>query len=142
MSDPEPTSTEGRRVIAVMSRPECVDLLTNTPIGRVVFIDDGHPIALPANYRWHEDYIVFRAQEGTTLHDAVVDTSVSFEVDRWDEHSQTGTSVVVKGAATEVVDWAEKALLEDLGIVPWADGKWRQSWIRITPSEITGRQIN
>jgi L-2-hydroxyglutarate oxidase LhgO len=53
-----------------------------------------------------------------------------------------GASVVVKGAATEVTDWAEKELLEDLGIVPWSDGEWRQSWIRIAPSEITGRQIN
>ena len=142
MRDPEPTNIDGRRVIVAMSRPECVDLLTATPIGRVVFIDDGHPIALPANYRWHEDCIVFRAQEGTSLHDAVVDTSVSFEVDQWDADSQTGTSVVVKGAATEVTDWAEKELLEDLGIVPWSDGKWRQSWIRIAPSEMTGRQIN
>lgn len=141
MSDPDHATTEDRTPLAEMTRAECLELLTGTPVGRVVFIDAGHPVALPVNYRWHGDSVVFRALEGTTLIDGVQGTPVSFEVDRWDEHGRTGASVLVKGAAAEVTQWAEKEQLEELDVVPWASDEWRQSWVRITPHEITGRRI-
>jgi nitroimidazol reductase NimA-like FMN-containing flavoprotein (pyridoxamine 5'-phosphate oxidase superfamily) len=141
MNDAEPVENDHHSSLVALNRDECVELLTSAPIGRVVFVDDGHPIALPVNYRWHHDAVVFRTLEGTVLHTAAGDAPVSFEVDTWDEHSHKGSSVVVRGTASLVTEWAEKAELEELGIVPWVADPWRQSWVRITPSGISGRRI-
>lgn len=51
MTDPDPSAAEDRTSLVTMTRADCVELLIGTPIGRVVFIDDGHPLALPVNYR-------------------------------------------------------------------------------------------
>ena len=142
MSDPDVADPEDRTSLAALTQAECFEMLVATPIGRVVFVDDGHPVALPVNYRWHEGAVVFRALDGTTLNHAVLDAPVSFEVDRWDERAHTGSSVVVKGSASKVTEWADKEQLETLNVVPWASDPWRQSWIRITPSQITGRRIS
>ena len=132
---------EERTGLGVMDRAECVALLEISPIGRVAFVDDeGQPIALPVNYCWHDDAVVFRTLEGQKLFAAVTNQRVSFEVDRWDATSRTGESVLVKGKAAQVDVWAEREQLEQLGLAPWSDEKWRPIWIRIDPVEISGFQ--
>ncbi len=140
MSSSEQNQDE-RTGLIIMTDDECVELLESTPIGRVVFITDGHPVALPVNYRWFENSVVFRALDGSKLHAAAQESPVGFEVDRWDEHSRAGASVLIKGTATEVTDWAEKAQLEELNVVPWAGGPWRQAWVRIAADQVTGRRL-
>ncbi len=130
-----------RTGLIIMTDDECVELLESTPIGRVVFIADGSPVALPVNYRWFEDSVVFRALDGSKLHAAALESPVGFEVDRWNENDRSGASVLIKGLAAEVTDWAEKAQLEEQNVVPWAGGPWRQAWVRITPDQITGRRL-
>ena len=140
MADANPLADD-RTGLLVMTAEECEELLASTPIGRVVFVDDGQPIALPVNYRWFEDCVVFRTLEGQKLRAAVLEAPVSFEVDRWDPVTQSGASVLVKGQASDVTDWAEKERLEELGVVPWAKQPWKQSWVRIVPDEVTGRRL-
>jgi hypothetical protein len=48
---------------------------------------------------------------------------------------------VVTGVAREVTNWAEQEQLENVGLVPWARDQWRKMWVRIEPSEITGRHV-
>lgn len=133
---------EQRTGLQVLSPDACIDLLQRGPIGRVVFVDDeGQPIALPVNYRWYDGAVVFRTIEGQKLMAAVVNRRVSFEVDHWDAAERTGASVLVKGKAARVEDWAECEQLEQIGLVPWAKDSWRPYWIRIEPVEITGRGI-
>jgi uncharacterized protein len=126
----------------VMDRRECVALLEATPIGRVVFVDEeGQPLALPVNYRWHDDAVVFRTLEGQKLLAALTNQRVSFEVDSWDSETRAGESVIVKGKAASVDQWADRELLEQIGLEPWSTGPWRTTWIRITPTELTGRRV-
>ena len=66
---------------------------------------------------------------------------VAFEVDHLEESSREGTSVLVKGTARVVDDWAEQEQLEQLDIRPWQRQPWRRSWMRIDPTEITGRRL-
>lgn len=145
MSDGQetPTKFDARTGLTVMDIGECVEVLEKQPIGRVVFVDDaGQPIALPVNYRWHEDSVVFRTLEGQKLFAALMNRRVSFEVDDWDHDSRTGTSVLVKGKASRIDQWADREQLEQLGLVPWAHEQWRHVWIRVEPVEVTGRRIS
>lgn len=133
---------DARTGMAIMDLAECVEMLESTPIGRIVFVDgEGQPIALPVNFRWHEDAVVFRTLEGQKLLAAVMNQRVSFEVDEWAHDSRVGASVLVKGRAVKVDPWADREQLEQLGLLPWGESTWRPAWVRIDPVEITGRRL-
>jgi uncharacterized protein len=66
---------------------------------------------------------------------------VCFEVDHWNAEDRSGWSVVVRGVAREVAQWAEREQLENIGLVPWTRDAWRPMWVRVEPTEITGRVL-
>lgn len=125
----------------VIPRDQSIELMASTPIGRMAFVVDGHPMVLPVNFAWHEDGVVFRTLPGQKLHAATEGQQVCFEVDHWDPDVQSGWSVVVVGKARQVTNFAEQELLENIGLVPWAKGTWRPKWVRIEPEQITGRRL-
>lgn len=124
--------------IGELSRDRCIELLESTPIGRVGFMTDRGPLVLPVNFAWHDGAVVFRTVEGQKLA-AADDRAVCFEVDHWNPEDRTGWSVVVRGEAGEVTQWAEREQLEHIGLVPWTRDAWRPLWIRIRVDEISGR---
>ena len=99
----EHDSTELRDLgLAALKSDECVSLLETTPVGRVIFMSEGYPVALPVNYRWFEGSVVFRTLSGQKLNAAVTNQLISFEIDGWDDDHHTGWSVLVKGRGREV----------------------------------------
>ena len=124
-----------------LTASQCRELSASTPIGRIAFVVDDAPLVLPVNFAWFEDSIVFRTVEGQKLAAASDGQLVCFEVDEWNTANRTGWSVVVKGRSREVTDWAVIALLEDVGLIPWAREHWRPIWVRVDPSEVTGRLL-
>ena len=126
----------------VLDAATCLRLLAETPICRLVFVEgDDQPMALPVNYLLFDGAIVFRTLEGQKLSAASIGQRVAFEVDDWDADRRSGWSVVVKGRAEEVTQWARAEQLEQAGLVPWAHGAWRTLWVRIVPDEISGRRL-
>lgn len=137
-----PTERDERTGLFKLTVEQCADVLADSSIGRIVFLDGDQPIALPVNYAWFEDSIVFRTGEGQKLHAAAVGQKVAFEVDQIEGGAHAGLSVLVKGRARAVEDWAEQEQLEQLDVRPWQRQPWRRGWIRIVPSEITGRKLD
>lgn len=127
--------------MGVLDEAASVALISEAPVGRIAFISDGRPMVLPVNHAWWEESIVFRSLEGKKLTAALENQDVCFEVDQWDASDRSGWSVVLHGTAREVTDWAEKAQLEEIGLVPWARDKWRTRWVRIDPTDISGRML-
>ena len=142
----EPTDVVAIDIVSrmgVIDEAQCVELMQSTPIGRVAFVTrTDEVLALPVNFSWHEDSIVFRTLEGQKLAAAVEGKSVCFEVDQWNSEDRSGWSVVVQGKAREVTNWAEIEQLEGIGLVPWAREKWRRMWVRIEPTNISGRVLS
>lgn len=136
------TERDDRTGLFKLTVEQCAEILATSTIGRIVFLDDDQPIALPVNYAWFEDSVVFRTGEGQKLYAATLGQKVAFEVDRIDGDSHAGLSVLVKGRARAVEDWAEQEQLEQLDVRPWQRQPWRRGWIRIEPSEITGRKLD
>lgn len=126
--------------LGVLTKPECIELIKSTPIGRIGFWVDLAPLVLPVNFAWVDDGIVFRTLEGQKMAAATDEQAVCFEADSWDEQ-RTGWSVVIRGFARVVNDWAEIEQLEQIGLVPWAKDQWRTIWVRIEPIEISGRVL-
>jgi len=122
--------------------PEAIHLLESTPIGRLGFMADDGPIVLPVNFRWVDNAAVFRTLEGHMLASAADGRDVCFEVDEWDPQEKSGWSVIVRGTANEVTNWAEREQLEGIGLVPWAKEHWRPVWVRVDATDISLRKVN
>lgn len=127
--------------LAPLDKAHCIELLETTPVGRIGFTAGGRPMVLPVNFAWFEDSVVFRSLDGQKLAAAAEAQEVCFEVDHWDTQARTGWSVVVRGQARQVTQWAEREQLENIGLVPWARDAWRHLWVRIEPTEMSGRRL-
>lgn len=125
----------------VMAPDECNNRLASTPVGRVAFIADGDVTILPINYRFHDGAIVFRTASGSKLEAASHHAPVAFEIDGWDQATQTGWSVLIKGTAVEVLADDEADWEFGIDLRPWSETVERRWWVRIRPDEITGRKI-
>lgn len=142
--NPSPSSgqRDERTGLLRLAHDECVELLASNEIGRIVFVDDGQPVALPVNYAWFEDSIVFRTGTGQKLAAAALGQRVAFEIDEIDAATRAGVSVLVTGTARTVENWAERERLEQLGVQPWQRLPWRREWVRIDTDKITGRRLD
>ncbi len=145
MMTTEPTAPgerDERTGLFKLSVEQCVEVLAASSIGRIVFLEGDQPMALPVNYAWFEDSVVFRTGEGQKLHAATLGQKVAFEIDEIDQATHSGSSVLVKGTAQAVTEWAEQEQLEQLTVRPWQRQPWRRGWVRIIPTEITGRKLD
>jgi len=124
--------------LEVLSKEQCVAHLTPGGVGRLVFLAERGPVALPVNFCFFDGDVVFRTQ-GTGALATVADSTVSFEVDHIDEATGEGWSVVVTGEAARVDDPSEVVQLARLGIEPWAGGS-RETFVRVKTAEISGRR--
>ena len=106
---------QGRPVLDVLTSDECRALIAPGGVGRVVFLDDGVPVALPVNFRTLGDDIVFRTNAVSTVLTQLGVQKISFEVDHLDEALTEGWSVLMSAEGRAVSDPTEARTGED----PW-----------------------
>lgn len=135
---PLPTDWQG---LEVLDNATCMRLLDLTPVGRVAYVIAGEPVIWPVNHVRVGLGVAFRTATGTTLEAAQRRATMAFQVDGYDDETRTGYSVLVRGRSDVEVDEEELARLEGLQLQPWADEQARDNWVRIHPSEISGRRI-
>lgn len=119
----------------------CLQLLQAGGVGRAVFVDErGVPTALPVNFRVIDGDIVFRTGEGAIARAVRTGKPLSIEVDHIDEALGEGWSVLASGEAQ--VTSGSDGLTETgpLNVEPWPSGD-RHLVVRLTPRDVTGRQI-
>ena len=87
--------------IEVLSEQECFKLVRAQNVGRFVFTDAAGPAAIPVNYGFINDTIVFRVSESSHLREALKG-GVAFEVDDLDGDASSPWSVLIRGQAREV----------------------------------------
>lgn len=88
-----------RNGLEVLSRDECLHLLSTSFVGRVAVTIGALPVILPVSFRLVADRVVFRTAVGTKLDAATCNAVVAFEVDQIDRAGATGWSVMVTGIA-------------------------------------------
>jgi transcriptional regulator with XRE-family HTH domain len=130
-----------RPVLEELTHEECLRLLTGGGVGRIVFVGETGPAALPVNFDLLDGDVVFRTEpegavarvigpEGATL---------AFEVDHADDALSEGWSVLIRGLARPLAG-DELTRVRELGLESWA-GEQRSLYIRLEGSELTGRRI-
>jgi len=122
-----------------MRAPECLELLQGRQVGRICFTDVSGPMVMPVNYRMHGDKILLAISPFGEIARHVPDRSVAFEIDEFDDYTETGWSVVVRGKAAR---YSFEDLPEDREDWPrpWAEGT-RSLILAITPELVTGRRL-
>ncbi|GAA4990352.1 pyridoxamine 5'-phosphate oxidase family protein [Kitasatospora paranensis] len=137
---PGRASAAAHPVLEELAHSECWERLSTDGVGRVALSTATGPLVLPVNYWVQDGTLIFRtAPEGPLA--AAVGRRVAFEVDRIDEVLRTGWSVLATGGAHRIDDRPAPAHPEQRDRPsPWAGGE-RDLWIRITPTELSGRVI-
>jgi len=126
--------------IEVLSESRCLDLLRSVEVGRLAVAIKNFPDIFPINFVMDGEDIVFRTAEGTKLAASLLGVGVAFEVDGYDRQAGVAWSVVVKGYAVEIENMYELFAAAELPLFPWHAG-YKHRFVRIRPSEITGRQF-
>ena len=131
-----------RSELKEIGRSECLELLERISVGRVGYSASEGTVVLPVNHAIIGGEIVVRivpyGQTARYLHDNAPGASLSYEVDEYDEETQTGWSVLVMGTA-RAVDPENLPNMTDPP-VPWpAGGFW--NYVRIRPDRVTGRRL-
>ena len=124
----------------VLNRRQCLDLLQEVRVGRLVFTENGLPEVQPVNFRLWRDDIVIRVAGGVKLVAATEKRVVAFEADELDPDLRTGWSVTVLGHAQEITDVDELVEVSGTFVQPWIEGR-RDHFVRIRSEKITGRGI-
>ena len=126
--------------LGVLTRRQCLDLLEQVRVGRLVFTEDGSPAVQPVNFRLWRDDVVIRVAGGPKLAAAVEQQVVAFQADELDAELRTGWSVTVVGHARQITDVDEQTEVAGTFVQPWVDGR-RDHFVRIHAEKVTGREL-
>ncbi|HUR23174.1 MAG TPA: pyridoxamine 5'-phosphate oxidase family protein [Acidimicrobiales bacterium] len=129
-----------RNSLEVLSRGECLRLLTQSRVGRVVVTDRALPAAFPVNFAVLDEDVVFQTTTGSKLEAAEGEEVMAFEVDDIDPVRRSGWSVLVQGLARVISDPDELARARALGLEPWAPAASFQ-FVRIRTELMSGRRL-
>jgi len=131
-----------QRELEHLSEAECLALLASTTVGRLVYVDDVGPTAVPVNYAVAGLDVIIRVEGGAKQH-AMAQPVLTFEVDQIDEVTRSGWSIVLRGTGREGDMESVASLLRQMEgrfPTPWAFGV-HNVWLRITPATVTGRRL-
>lgn len=131
----------GQRALHELSEADCKALLATCRVGRIVYVDEMGPVAIPVNYGLDGVDVVFRVEPGSKV--AFLEEPIAFEVDRVDEEDCSGWSVLVRGSGSIIPIENVSDLLKRVHTSfpkPWARGV-HNIWVRIAPHTITGRLL-
>jgi len=123
-----------------LSREECLLLVGQVPVGRIVYTRQALPAVELVNFAVDDGDIVIRTSAEGKLAAATRGAVVAFEADTVDIDGHAGWSVTIVGYSHAVTDGEDIRRLEQVGLVPWAPGK-RDHFIRISPSIVNGRRL-
>ncbi|MFF3500512.1 pyridoxamine 5'-phosphate oxidase family protein [Streptomyces sp. NPDC003247] len=124
-----------------LDRQECLRLLAEVPVGRVVYTRQALPAVLPVNFSLDTDAsVLLSTSPGSDLVRAVDGVVVAFEADEFDAATRSGWSVVVTGRATVVTDPAEQERLSQAGPTSWMP-LHGTVFVRIESEMVTGREL-
>jgi nitroimidazol reductase NimA-like FMN-containing flavoprotein (pyridoxamine 5'-phosphate oxidase superfamily) len=121
-----------------LSRDECLELLATKSVGRVAYCTPDGPEVLPLNYVVDDGTLLFRTSPHSALGRHLRLDVAAFQVDEIDDYTESGWSVLVRGAV-------EPLSTDDLPAAdrrprPWVEGM-RPLHLRLTPRTITGRRL-
>jgi nitroimidazol reductase NimA-like FMN-containing flavoprotein (pyridoxamine 5'-phosphate oxidase superfamily) len=151
LSSPSGSASPGpgagaRRVLERLSEAECMELLANAGMGRVVYTSRYGPTALPVMCKIDGGSIVLGTWDPVLFDEdlrtgiAHAEYQVAVEADQFDLEAREGWVVLVRGAAHHLDTEAERASIMGAGLEPWID-EVPAHFIRVNPTVIWGNRV-
>lgn len=128
------------KALEVLPRHECLRLLAQGGVGRVVVTEGALPAAFPVNFALLDEGVVFMTTPGSKLQAAQGEKVMAFEADDIDSLRCSGWSVLVQGLASVIADPEELARARGLGLVPWVQATEFQ-FVRVRAEFVSGRRL-
>ncbi len=143
-ASPDP-GVNARRVLESLGEAECMELLADGGLGRLVFTSRYGPTALPVMYKIDGASIVLGTWDRIFDEDlrtgiASADYQVAVEVDQVDPQAHEGWIVLARGAAHHLDSEAERAQFIDAGLEPWVENV-PAHFIRVSPTATFGVRV-
>ena len=143
-ASPDP-GVSAPRMLERLGETECMALLPDEGMGRLVFTSRYGPTALPVAYKIDGGSIVVGTWDPIFDEDlrtgiAYADYQVAVEVDQIDPQAHQGWIVLARGAAHHLDTEAERAPFIDAGLEPWVEGV-PAHFIRVNPTSIWGNRV-
>ena len=134
-----------RRVLERLGEAECMELLANGGMGRLVFNSRYGLTALPVAYKIDGGSIVLGTWDPVFDEDlrtgiADADYQVAVEVDQIDLPAHRGWIVLARGAAHHLDTEAERAPFINAGLEPWIEDV-PAHFIRVSPTTVFGVHV-
>jgi hypothetical protein len=145
-SAPPDSGASAWRVLERLSESECMELLVNGGVGRLVYTNRYGPAALPVAYTIDEGSVVLGTWDPVLFDEdlrtgiAQAEYQVAVEVDQIDVEAREGWFVLVVGAAHHLDTEAERASFIGAGLGPWIEGV-PAHFIRVNPTSIWGNRV-
>jgi nitroimidazol reductase NimA-like FMN-containing flavoprotein (pyridoxamine 5'-phosphate oxidase superfamily) len=141
---PDP-GVNARRVLERLDEAECMELLPDGGMGRLVFNSRYGLTALPVAYKIDGGSIVLGTWDPVFDEDlrtgiAYADYQVAVEVDQIDQQAHEGWIVLARGAAHHLDTEAERAPFINAGLEPWVEDV-PAHFIRVSPTSIFGVRV-
>lgn len=129
----------GTRSLEALSTRECIELLADSSVGRVIFIDHALPAVLPVTIAVLNGAVYFRTTADSRLAGLAEGSVLTVQADSVDVGARTGWSVVASGIAEVVTDRQHRAMVESV-VQPWAPGNHSVT-VRVPLTSMSGRRI-
>jgi Pyridoxamine 5'-phosphate oxidase len=145
-SAPPDPGASAWRVLERLSQAQCVELLANGEVARLVYTSRYGPTALPVAYRLDGASVVLGTWDPALFDEdlrtgiARAEYQVLVEVDQIDMEAREGWFVLVRGPAHHLDTEAERASFMDAGLAPWIQGV-PAHFIRVNPTSIWGNRV-
>jgi len=137
----ESVEIDSRPIFEDLDRDQCLELLSDEPVGRVALTARALPIVLPVNFALLDGNIVWRSAQGTKLNAAAAGFVVAFEADHYEADRKEGWSVMIQGLATVITNPEELDRAHDLELESWALDGTADRYIQLVPNIVTGMRI-
>jgi nitroimidazol reductase NimA-like FMN-containing flavoprotein (pyridoxamine 5'-phosphate oxidase superfamily) len=128
--------------VAHLTRPECLELLSQISIGRVGASIDALPVILPVHFALFEDSVLFRTIPGTKFDAATIGAVVAFQADSYESFGGTGWSVLLQGIASVVTDEKDDCQAASVPIKPWTSVDRELHLVRVEATNVSGRRFH
>jgi nitroimidazol reductase NimA-like FMN-containing flavoprotein (pyridoxamine 5'-phosphate oxidase superfamily) len=133
------------RMLEHLDEAECMALLADGGMGRLVFTSRYGPTALPVMFQIYEGSLVLGTWDRVFDEDlrtgiAYADYQVAVEVDQIDPQARLGWLVLARGAAHHLDTEAERAPFIDSELEPWVENV-PAHFIRVSPTTTYGVRI-
>ena len=124
-----------------ISRRECLDLLAQAKVGRVVFVRGGLPEVIPVCYLVAGETVVFGVHSTSPVAQEIEGSIVAFQVDSFDSERECGWHVRAVGTFQPTLTPDELAVAGVVVPRPWAIGEALERVLQVDLEVVGGYVI-